>query len=177
MDELYLQINKSANALKNLLDKLEADGYLKSRTNLSVSEFIFNDIIAFLMLPAFCNLDVTGKDRAKNYLEGLTRSYGVAINDKAFNDFIYQYSSCIGNGKDIIPESFVIINNFDYQASGNNNRFYETIKVYPESPLSEYYINLIEAAVKVAEYNLKETDKVTVDFINSSVAVMRNEQV
>lgn len=177
MEEYLSQVNKSANSFKALLDKLEADGYLKSRNELSISEFIFNDIVAFLMLPVFCNLDVIGKEKSNKYLVSLTKSFGVAINEKAFNDFIMQYASQIGNGRNIYPEGFITVNNFDFQAMKDNNKFYETMKVYPESPMSDYYILLIESALKIADHDLGDECKVTVDFINASIDAMRSEQV
>lgn len=171
---LILQTNKAAISIKQLLDKLEADGHLKSN-NLSVAEFVFNDLMAFLMLPVFCELEKIGKEKAKEYLEALNACFAVAVKEDAFNEYTIQYINLVGkdNYKDIIPEGYVMISNFDEKALSNNGAFYETMKVNNPGKIGDYYIMLIEAAREIAEDILDRNKNVTVDFIDASLRAMR----
>lgn len=178
MSRLVNQIKKSAIALKELIDKFEADGYIKCKNDLSVSEFLFNDLIAFLMLPVFCDLQQVGKENAKKYLEKLSECFALTVNEKAFNEFFMQYISRVQKDqlfneyKDIIPEGYSLIKNFDDSVQKDNGLFYDKLKIENPGRLTDYYIMLIEAARELAETNLGDKTSVTLDFIDASIRIM-----
>lgn len=173
--QLIVNLNKASLSLKVLLDKLEKDGHLLSKNDLSVSEFVFNDIAAFAMLPVINDLDINSDDasklKAKEYLELLSASIGIAVNETAFNDFLMQYYKRLKEQKDLYPESFLLINKFDREVE--NSEFYSTMGVKNPGHIVDYLIIIFEAIANISSEEFG-TESVINEFIDISIKMMNN---
>lgn len=185
-----LIVKKCCETLQKLLDKYAADGYIKCHDDLTPSEFVFNDLISFLMLPVVCATYSIDQDLIKRYGNSNMEMFDFSLREDVFKGFSEQYIKKVHeNGMVYISQGFVLLNNFDNLTQANDGEFFKNLQIENIGALTSYYISLLNAVKNVVNEEFKDyvdslgNDKINnfkeliTNFIDESVAEMQKEQV
>lgn len=186
-----LMVRRLGEDIKNLLDKFSSDGYIKCQDDLSPSEFVFNEIIAFLNLPVYFKDYNISEELILKYFYSTTEMFAIAFRFEVYKEFSQQYANQIHENSALntyISQGFTLLNNFDKYAQANDGEFYKNIKIANPGLLTELYFALLTGAKKIVEEEfeddpdyfddkIKEFRELIIDFIDEAISEMRKEQL
>lgn len=175
-NSLINALSRSTSSFMKLIDKLEADGYIKNLSMYEgkVSVYITNELFSFV----FANIySVYGND-SDLMLPVIPVISGEYFERNTFIARSKEFSDSIENGNDILNitniSGFDILLEFDKMASMFDGAFYSRMKIDNPGYISDLYIELFQGIIVLTSIIYAKDSKI-IDF-DKAITNLKNKQ-